>query len=505
MYIRVQWGYISVILGLLISFTCLEAKFHSTSAAPGLSRATVLLQTTHENRAQGANQVPGLRSHTKSFFLQPGLEFKHGVLSPPCAAIPAEPRENSPDNIKNGSSQFFKSVRCDVPPGGLPRITPLPVTEPQPNPQPTPGEPVPNPSPGPVTDPQPGTDPQPQPSEPPFVDPGFRYYPPGKLTSQDAGRGREDRKVWLPDMIFPLKLGENEHPHMNSQIWGYGGGGWGGKGAAGGRECDPRNYDPMFQRDNYCEVRGWSMPLCPAGKGHQGQDIRPPRCNDNKWEVVAVVDGRIDMVTKNTTVRLVGKDGTKYRYLHMHPRSIRVRKGQRVKQGDVLGRISRYMNGRRSTSTHLHFDVKQNVKIGNGRVRSVYVPLYSSLIAAYRKAKGLDRGIDADGNLIAQYPLEIGVPKPPPPPEPAPSEPTEPTEPTPPSPTPGGPTEPTPPSPTPGGPTEPTPPSPTPGGPTEPTPPSPTPDEPAQPPPGDRTWWQWSKDTVDSWWTWWNG
>ena len=93
-----------------------------------------------------------------------------------------------------------------------------------------------------------------------------------------------------------MKLGEGQHPHMNSQIWGYGGGGYGGKGEVGGSECDPRDYDPMRQRDGYSEVRGWDMPMCPAGKGHQGRDIRPASCKDNSWEVIAAADGTVTLV-----------------------------------------------------------------------------------------------------------------------------------------------------------------------------------------------------------------
>ena len=308
-------------------------------------------------------------------------------------------RENSAENAR--SITLRHAIRCAVPPGGPPSLVPILPEEPD-KPEP-PTQPTTQPNPPPVA-PQPGDQ---------YKDKGFRYFPPGKLPAQDAGRGREDRRVWLPDIIFPLKLSADQHPHLNSQIWGYGGGGWGGRGAAGGSECDPRNYDPRLQRDNYCEVRGHSMPLCPAGRGHQGQDIRPPTCRDNKWEVVAVVDGIINMVTRNTTVGLKAKDGTQYRYLHMHPRSIKVRVGERVKQGQVLGRMSRYMGGKTQTTTHLHFDVRQRVKVGNQPARNLYVPIYTSLIAAYRKAKGLPIGIDENGNLKPDPLYEVGV-KPPP-------------------------------------------------------------------------------------------
>ena len=243
---------------------------------------------------------------------------------------------------------------------------------------------------------------------------GIAYFPPGDLNAKDKGRGRVgDRKVYLPKIVFPVRLQSGfdppiagKHAHLNSQIWGYGGGGWNGKGAAGGTECDPRNYDPMIQRDNFCEVRGWPMPMCPSGQGHQGQDIRPPTCEDNKWEVVAVAEGIITQVTQSTTVRLKGTDGTEYYYLHMHPDSIRVKTGQTVKQGDVLGRISNFMNGGRQTTKHLHFQVSQSIRIGNETQR-VYVPVYSSLIAAYRRSKGLDSGMDDKDNLILDPSREL--------------------------------------------------------------------------------------------------
>jgi murein DD-endopeptidase MepM/ murein hydrolase activator NlpD len=244
------------------------------------------------------------------------------------------------------------------------------------------------------------------------VDLGFAYYPPGDLDPHNANRGRKgDRKVYLPNIIFPLRLAPDQHPHMNSQIWGHGGSGYDGSGATGGSECDPANYDPMLQRDTYCEIRSWAMPMCPGGTGHQGQDIRPPTCKDNAWEVVAVVDGIITQVTSNTTVRLKGADGTDYWYLHMHPQSITVKVGQSVKQGDVLGRVSKYMDGDpNGTTVHLHFQVRQTIRV-DGKILSVYVPGYTSLIAAYRKTKGLDPGIGPDGNLVVDARFEIGAPK----------------------------------------------------------------------------------------------
>jgi hypothetical protein len=319
---------------------------------------------------------------------------------------------------------------------------------------------------------------------PSVTTPAFAYYPPGDLDPHDATRGRKgDRKVYLPNIIFPLRLAPDQHPHMNSQIWGHGGGGWSGKGEAGGAECDPANYDPMQQRDTYCEVRSWAMPMCPGGAGHQGQDIRPPTCKNNTWEAVAVVDGVITQVTTNTTVRLKGGDGTDYLYLHMHPQSITVKVGQTVKQGDVLGHVSKYMDGDpNGTTMHLHFQVRQTIRV-DGKILSVYIPGYTSLIAAYRKSKGLDPGIGPDGNLIVDAQLEIGAPKPPQPvPSPQPPGPASqpPAPPAPDQPAPGP--APTPPAPGPDQPA-PSPQPPTPGpAPQPPAPPASGPDQPASSP-----------------------
>ncbi|HXE68128.1 MAG TPA: M23 family metallopeptidase [Hyphomicrobiaceae bacterium] len=388
------------------------------------------------------------------------------------------------DEAEAAAGDGVHQIKCAVPPGGLGPITGPILTPTLPQ---APSAPAPEPPTAPANANEPGklaSPPQ------PAADPGFRYHPPGLLAVRDAGakRGRmDDRKVYVPNIIFPIRLEAGRFASMNSQIWGYGGGGYNGVGEAGGTECDPRNYDPMQQRDNFCEVRGWSMPLCPSGEGHQGQDIRPPSCKDNSWDVVAVVDGIITLVTSNTTVKLKGNDGTVYEYLHMHPNSIKVKEGGKVKQGDVVGRVSKYMNGTRSTTYHLHFNVRQRIQVGN-KVLEVYIPPYASLIAAYRRSKGLDAGIDAAGELVPDPMLEIGAvaqapPQPPSEPQPAPSAPPSDPAPTPPAPAPVPiPSEPTPPTPAPE-PPAPSPPSPAPSpAPEPPVPPAPAP-SPAPTPP----------------------
>jgi murein DD-endopeptidase MepM/ murein hydrolase activator NlpD len=278
------------------------------------------------------------------------------------------------------------------------------------------------------------TSPQPAPATPstpptppagPKLDQAFAYYPPGMVASSSGEKGRIDRFIYLPRaIIFPIKVPDDKHAFMNSQIYGVG-----GSNGPAGSQCDKRNYDAMQQRDNFCESRSWAMPLCPSGKGHQGQDIRPPTCvEDARWDAVAVEKGVITSVTRNTTVSLKGDSGTDYRYLHLHPSTIGVKKGQRVEQGDVIGRVSNIMDGKPITSRHLHFDVRQTIKVGD-QVMSVHVPVFSSLIAAYRRMKGLNDGIDAAGMLTVDPAREIKTAQSEPTPQPAPAPAPDPTPP----------------------------------------------------------------------------
>src|ERR1043166_4197900 len=136
--------------------------------------------------------------------------------------------------------------------------------------------------------------------------------------------------------------------------------------------------------DTYCEKRDWDMPLCPTGKGHQGNDIRGPRaprppgqpdknCIDDHWNVVAVEDGVITRVSSYPIVYMKGDSGTLYRYMHVNPNSIQVQANQRVTAGTPLAKISNFMEGQANqTSFHVHFDARQNVPV-QGTVQSVYV------------------------------------------------------------------------------------------------------------------------------------
>jgi murein DD-endopeptidase MepM/ murein hydrolase activator NlpD len=230
----------------------------------------------------------------------------------------------------------------------------------------------------------------------------FSYNAPGKL-APGAGQGRQDRKIYLPGIVFPVELVAEPGAFPNSQVHGIG-----GQFGPPGSLCADKNY-LMPWTDTYCEKRDWDMPLCPTGKGHQGNDIRGPRaprppgqadknCIDDHWNVVAVEDGVITRVSSYPIVYMKGDSGTLYRYMHVNPNSIQVQANQRVTAGTPLAKISNFMEGQANqTSFHVHFDARQNVPV-QGTVQSVYVPPYTSLIAAYRKGKGLPP-MDSGGSL----------------------------------------------------------------------------------------------------------
>lgn len=195
----------------------------------------------------------------------------------------------------------------------------------------------------------------------------FSFDPPGALVA-GSGMGRADSTVYVPGMRFPLERGP---AFANSQVWGHGGGS-----GPGGGQCDADNYTYPW-RDNYCETRSWSMPLCPAGEGHQGQDIRPSTCAPNVHWAVAVAPGTITNIG-SYSVSLQTRDGTVHRYLHMEPASVMVDVGEEVIRGQRLGRVSNAFGGT-PTTYHLHYDIDMNVA-GHGYV---FVPPYLSLVRAY--------------------------------------------------------------------------------------------------------------------------
>jgi len=202
----------------------------------------------------------------------------------------------------------------------------------------------------------------------------FSYYPAGDLKPETSGTGREgDNTIYAPGIRFPL---ESAPAYINSQVYGIG-----GMYGPAGSLCDPRNYQYPWS-DNYCEKRAWSMPMCHGGKGHQGDDIRAATCEKKKYYAVAVEAGIITYIG-TYSISLRGNSGRTYRYLHMDGYTLQVQQGQRVQRGQRLGLVSDNMGGT-STSIHLHFDMRQTIKIG-GQSKQIFVPPYSSLVDAYKR------------------------------------------------------------------------------------------------------------------------
>lgn len=206
--------------------------------------------------------------------------------------------------------------------------------------------------------------------EPLPPDPLFDYKPSGELLPR-SGTGVRTDVVYAPGIRFPV---EKRNAYLNSQVYGIGGsmgpkGGW----------SDPRNYQYPW-RDNFCESRSRATPICPAGKGHQGVDIRPDKPDKGKQRIhwaVATEDGRI-LNVGSYSVTLLGVSGTQYRYLHMQ-NPVAVAPGQKISRGQRMGLISNSFGGT-PTTIHLHFEMLQNVRGQGFR----HVPPYMSLVRAYQ-------------------------------------------------------------------------------------------------------------------------
>ncbi|MEO0321896.1 MAG: peptidoglycan DD-metalloendopeptidase family protein [Myxococcota bacterium] len=215
--------------------------------------------------------------------------------------------------------------------------------------------------------------------------------PAGALVA-GSGTGRVDARNYAPGMRFPLRdLG-----WLNSQVYGVGG----YLGPSGG-QCDARNYSFPWV-DNYCETRSYGMTLCPTGRGHQGQDIRPSTCANDTHPAVAAADGTVTRVGYVTAV--VAADGTRYEYLHMSRHQVSI--GQTVRCGDVLGYVSNLnAAGVAYTTYHLHFNIRQ-AYAGRG---AEYMPPYGALLDAGRRLgtaaecsaamPALDGGTGTDGGM----------------------------------------------------------------------------------------------------------
>jgi murein DD-endopeptidase MepM/ murein hydrolase activator NlpD len=194
---------------------------------------------------------------------------------------------------------------------------------------------------------------------------GFTYNPPGTL-KPNSGTGVSDNTIYAPGIRFPV---QDQPAYANSQVYNPGGAQGGG-----GSQCSGSNYSYPWW-DNFCETRDAQTPMCPSGKGHQGQDIRPSKCLNDTYYVVAAAAGKVTNIG-SYSVFITASDGTQYRYLHMS--SVMVTQSKAVSRGDQIGKVSNVFTA--PTTYHLHFEILQNVQ-GHG---IVHVPPYASLVEAYK-------------------------------------------------------------------------------------------------------------------------
>ncbi len=259
------------------------------------------------------------------------------------------------------------------------------------------------------------------------MSPDFTYYAPGDIlpsTGVSGHGGRADSTVYSK-IRFPIAQAP---AYTNSQTFMN----WGncdltGRVALGGHgkdatyrcrvntvplvEDETKNYAYPW-RDNFCEHRSYYVTQCPAGLGHQGEDVRPgscklrnegaDRCEPYQHDVVAVRDGVALRAPGDEAFYLVVNrpgEHIRFRYLHMNPRMLDAAgmiSGRALAEGEVLGRVGDYGAREGGTTYHLHFDVQVPTRHG-----WVFVNPYMTLVAAYERLIGGRGRLVSDATLAS--------------------------------------------------------------------------------------------------------
>lgn len=328
----------------------------------------------------------------------------------PGAPVQGTPFDEKPVNNSIPISDDSKPVGED----GLPVTLPPPPSEPSgPNPGAEPSaSPTPAPSPSSSTSASPTLSPSAPASTSPPASPSpsatpsaptpakFFYFRPSSLEPASGTGAKDADKLLVPDMLFPIKSAPT---FAQSQVYRYGGS------VKGGDQCDVRNFQAPW-RDNYCEKRSVTAgtPWCPVKGVHLGQDLRvgtPEGCKLEKatpakdrqrYEIVAVEDGVISNVGSYSINLTANAGGRIYRMLHLNMAKLKVKLGQSVKKGDLLGYVSNDFGGT-PTTLHLHFELKLNTAENGWQ----YAPVYSSLLAAYQRRQGVQGEQVADNFAVA--------------------------------------------------------------------------------------------------------
>jgi hypothetical protein len=267
------------------------------------------------------------------------------------------------------------------------------------------------------------------------ISPTFTYYAPGDLlpgTGTHGQAGRADPTVFAK-IRFPMAEAPS---YVNSQVflnWGEcdftGRVLLGGSGKGAGYRCkvnsipltrdESKNYAYPW-RDNFCEHRYFAVSQCPAGLGHQGEDIRPgscvlrspdsDRCEPYQHNVVAVRDGVALRDPGDEALYLVINapgEHIRFRYLHMSPRLLDAAgmvSGRVLSAGEVIGAVDNYQGFEGGTSYHLHLDLQVPTRDG-----WVFVNPYMTLVAAYERLIGA-RGVVVNDAMFATASAAAAVP-----------------------------------------------------------------------------------------------
>ncbi|HVZ50693.1 MAG TPA: M23 family metallopeptidase [Pseudolabrys sp.] len=253
-------------------------------------------------------------------------------------------------------------------------------------------------------------------ARPEKVSPDFTYYSPGFLipgTGVKGNAGVADYTVYA-NLRYPMKEAPSFANSQSFNNWGncdFTGRSprrLGKKGMSYSCKVNglPLTFDESAGanysypwRDNFCEHRFFLVGQCPAGRGHQGQDIRAgsckqfnegaDRCLPYQHDVVAAHDGMVLRVRKQEALYLFvnGADAhLRLRYIHMNPKRLDadgVVTGRQIREGEAIGQVGTYERFERGTTYHLHFDMQVPTKVG-----WVFVNPYMTLVAAYERLIG---------------------------------------------------------------------------------------------------------------------
>jgi hypothetical protein len=279
----------------------------------------------------------------------------------------------------------------------------------------------------------------------------FTYYSAGDLipdTGWNKMPGRADYHVYAR-MRFPIADAPAYVKSQSFMPWGdcYRSGRRGPLGKKGAAyECSRNGIPLVFDesaavnftypwRDNFCEVRNYLVGQCPAGYGHQGEDIRPAncvlynegadRCLPYQHTVAAVRDGMIRRNPHQLAAFIVvntQNDFVRVRYLHMNPKFMDqdgLLSGRRVREGEIIGKVATWGDYANGTSYHINFSVQVFTKVG-----WTWVNPYMTLALSYERLIG-GRGTEIKPGEpappipakapVVEHPAPIPLPLPPPP------------------------------------------------------------------------------------------